>query len=272
MAAGASAAFDAAPYEQALAQVDPSASPRVQLTWPRGRAVGAPQSLAVLDSSFNPPTSAHLHLLQEASQRFGATHRLLLLAKNNADKAVSGATLAQRLKMMELLARSDDGKDGSSAIADADACATLCGVTAHPLFVDKACALQTLCGDDARIFMLVGFDTWMRITDPKYYPSGTLDDVLRSIFSKVEIVVASRDPSSASSLKGVSFEQQEAQIGKLSTEITRGRLHFLRTGEGMAALSSSAARDAFAQHDEQRALGMVPACVHDFIVQQQLYK
>eukprot|EP00965_Chrysotila_dentata_P258182 6213133-Pleurochrysis_carterae.AAC.5 len=71
MAAGASAAFDAAPYEQALAQVDPSASPRVQLTWPRGRAVGAPQSLAVLDSSFNPPTSAHLHLLQEASQRFG---------------------------------------------------------------------------------------------------------------------------------------------------------------------------------------------------------
>ena len=52
--------------------------------------------------------------------------------------------------------------------------AMLCGVTAHPLFVDKASALRALLPDrgDAtpeRIMMLVGYDTWIRIVDPKYY-------------------------------------------------------------------------------------------------------
>ena len=39
-----------------------------------------------------------------------------------------------------------------------------CGVTAHPLFVDKAAALQSLYGADTRVFLLVGYDTWVKET------------------------------------------------------------------------------------------------------------
>ena len=45
-------------------------------------------------------------------------------------------------------------------------------LTGHALFVDKAAALQALCAPGARVHMLVGFDTWIRITDPKYYGEG----------------------------------------------------------------------------------------------------
>ena len=58
----------------------------------------------------------------------------------------------------------------------------MCGLTAHALFVDKAAALRSLCdadagaaagaADRAKIYVLVGYDTWIRITDPKYYPDG----------------------------------------------------------------------------------------------------
>ena len=89
-----------------------------------------------------------------------AGRALLLLAKQNADKAVVGASLVQRMQMMELLA------------ADDDTGRTCCGLTGHALFVDKAAALQALCAPGARVHMLVGFDTWIRITDPKYYSEG----------------------------------------------------------------------------------------------------
>jgi hypothetical protein len=89
-----------------------------------------------------------------------AGRALLLLAKQNADKAVVGASLVQRMQMMELLA------------ADDDTGRTCCGLTGHALFVDKAAALQALCAPGARVHMLVGFDTWIRITDPKYYGEG----------------------------------------------------------------------------------------------------
>ena len=89
-----------------------------------------------------------------------AARALLLLAKQNADKAVVGASLVQRLQMMGMLANADDSGR------------TCCGLTAHPLFVDKAAALQALCAPGARVHMLVGFDTWIRITDPKYYGEG----------------------------------------------------------------------------------------------------
>ena len=89
-----------------------------------------------------------------------AGRALLLLAKQNADKPVVGASLVQRMQMMELLAAADEtGR-------------TCCGVTGHALFVDKAAALQALCAPGARVHMLVGFDTWIRITDPKYYGEG----------------------------------------------------------------------------------------------------
>ena len=48
-------------------------------------------------------------------------------------------------------------------IAAADPLSTMqCGVTAHPLFIDKATALQSLYGEGTRVYVLVGYDTWVR--------------------------------------------------------------------------------------------------------------
>ena len=75
-------------------------------------------------------------------------------------KPVVGASLVQRLETMEAL-----------AAAAEPAGSILCGVTAHPLVVDKAAALHAR-RDGVRIIVLVGFDTWVRIVEPKYYAPG----------------------------------------------------------------------------------------------------
>ncbi|KAI0733606.1 Nucleotidylyl transferase [Fomitopsis betulina] len=89
-------------------------------SWPHPRSRGAPGGVlrvAVLDSSFNPPSRAHLALVnvprpafahEDASDGTDYDAKLLLLSVRNADKqlAPGDATHAQRLEMMLLCARS----------------------------------------------------------------------------------------------------------------------------------------------------------------------
>ena len=132
--------------------------------------------------------------------------------------------------MMELVAANASPADS-----------VLCGVTAHPLFVDKATALRSLCpSGSTRVAILVGFDTWVRIIDPKYYPADGLEPALKQIFDAVEVVVASRDPSGASNLGEMSIEEQEARVNELPESVTCNRLHFVLNSAEMAPMSSSA--------------------------------
>ncbi|KAF9578828.1 hypothetical protein BGW38_005183 [Lunasporangiospora selenospora] len=66
-------------------------------------ATKSPIRIAVLDSSFNPPTRAHYQLLKAAAN-VGCDAVLLLLATNNADKGQMGAGAVERLEMMEAMA------------------------------------------------------------------------------------------------------------------------------------------------------------------------
>ncbi|KAF7946140.1 hypothetical protein EAE96_009144 [Botrytis aclada] len=71
-----------------------------------------PQTLYILDSSFNPPTLAHAHICLSAlndhysSSELGHTNArlLILLSTQNADKKISGASLEERLVGMECFA------------------------------------------------------------------------------------------------------------------------------------------------------------------------
>ena len=99
MDAASATSEDRQRLQQHLDGVDLAEPPRVELTY--GSGIGPADSLAVLDSSFNPPTRAHLHLLSMAAEELKLSHSLLLLAKQNADKPVLGASLVQRLEMME---------------------------------------------------------------------------------------------------------------------------------------------------------------------------
>lgn len=240
--------------------LDAKAPPRIELTYGSLGDEG-PVEVAVLDSSFNPPTRSHLNMLARAAQQRRFARTLLLLAKQNADKAVVGAGLVQRLEMMQAIAESAE-PPGSM----------LCGITAHGLFVDKAAALRDLFGSNSRIAMLVGFDTWIRIIDPKYYEKDGLEDVLRRIFDAFEVVVVSRDPSSAGNLDDdMSIEEQERLVQQMPADITRQRLHFMSIEPELSAFSSSAVRKAVASGDTGTVRSMLPDCLHAYVDAEGLY-
>jgi len=165
---------------------------RVLRTFPLNRHLSSStptpvKTLYVLDSSFNPPSKAHLAIARSAVQ---SDHRpgrepqrvLFLLATENADKAPKPAVFEDRLVMMCLLAQ--DLWASISSLSPSPAAVDI-GVIKKPFFVDKAkaidesgvyyCPLSASSAAAATESGLVeqvhltGFDTLVRIFDQKYY-------------------------------------------------------------------------------------------------------
>ena len=106
----------------------------------------SPVRISVLDSSFNPPTLAHLALANAASpfpSAPGYDAKLLLLSVRNADKLLQegDATLSQRVEMMSLLVAGIHHDDPSSPPNVA------VGLVDEPTFTAKFSALQRFLGD-----------------------------------------------------------------------------------------------------------------------------
>lgn len=115
-------------------------------------------ALAILDSSFNPPTLGHAAMVRDLAER-GVAHRaLLLLAIQNADKAPSPAAFPDRLAMMAAVA---------GELAERIPCAL--GLTRAPLFIDKVRQLRARFGDEAPLHLIIGDDTLLRLFAPRYY-------------------------------------------------------------------------------------------------------
>lgn len=167
------------------------------------------RTLVVLDSSFNPPTLAHMHMATSAAQDLRAQQRrgpttgdvrlLLLLAVNNADKAPKPAAFEERLLMMEAFARDIQrawrslerqtvAEGDEQAHHDYESTTTTLpvdiGLTTHPYFHDKSAAIaaspeydtpssQTSNDGEPHTgqLFLAGYDTLIRIFTPKYYTS-----------------------------------------------------------------------------------------------------
>ena len=64
------------------------------------RTSRSPGRVAVLPSAFNPPTIAHLHLLEQALRVEGVTLAAAMLSTRNVAKGVVGAGLADRVGML----------------------------------------------------------------------------------------------------------------------------------------------------------------------------
>ncbi|KAG5970448.1 hypothetical protein E4U55_001666 [Claviceps digitariae] len=164
-----------------------SASPSPPTPHPPPKGI---KTLIVLDSSFNPPTSAHAQMARSALRATGPNSRLLLLlAVRNADKGSGMAGLAWRLGMMEGLGREllaaaeeeeeeeeEDGRWGRGGAVDV-------GVTKMPFFGDKATSIAEVggyvglggMGQPEQVY-LCGFDTLVRILDGKYYGGAEAGD------------------------------------------------------------------------------------------------
>jgi len=162
---------------RAIDRLDPTGPPQAAIL--RQAPEGVQRSggvVGVMSASFNPPTRAHLRMTEEADRLCAFDEVLLLLARTNVEKDLYGAPLEARLLMMEALARPRP----------------FCSVAAvsHPRFVDKAAALVPLYPAGADICFIVGYDTLVRLFDPRYY--ADMRGELEGLFTRARFVAANR--------------------------------------------------------------------------------
>ncbi|CAI2170484.1 2716_t:CDS:1 [Funneliformis geosporum] len=233
-----------------------------------------PIRIAVLDSSFNPPTKAHLQLImksvtnihfqnnqpvtiqipekqrqikEQPSEFFDAC--LLLFAIKNADKMVtsSDASIVDRISMMEALAsyiRSTAQSDSLTAALQNLAV----GVTTHPIFTDKARAILTSLSKSSdnpsqsfSLYFIMGYDTIIRFFNPKYYTN--MPEELASFFETNSIICANR--------QGYGGEEAEEQFfcSEIFKEIVGGgeesgkKVIRIKLDDEIAKMSSTRVRE-----------------------------
>jgi nicotinamide-nucleotide adenylyltransferase len=232
--------------------------------------------ISVLDSSFNPPTLAHLALAKSQPAQGSYDARLLLLSIRNADKLLkpTDANLLQRLEMMAISTQDIDSdmpdsmRNAATAIID------------EPTFVGKSRNLLTFLRDHIasldkgslasppkiQLTFLQGFDTLERLFSPRYYAShSSMTTLLRGFFSPDHddstLVCAWRGDES----KDVSV------LPSLAKEfIDAGRIVLIDIGEKERQISSTEIRGKRARSDEGWKQFLTPRIAR-YVEEQKLY-
>ncbi|TLD30479.1 hypothetical protein PspLS_02675 [Pyricularia sp. CBS 133598] len=265
-----------------------------------------PSCIIVMDASFNPPTSAHMQMATSAIRSAGDrqhTRLLLLLAVNNADKAPKPASFEQRLAMMNALAQdvyeelSGDDEAGAAATGGDDDDSRFgidLALTTLPYFHDKSAALAAVeetafdPPPEGRHPMeqvfLIGYDTLIRLFDPKYYSrteNGEVVNGIREALSPLFGRARTRLTLRADADWGV----REEQLAYLD-EITHGdaleqagglkewasRIDVAEAGDAQGVVSSTSAREAAAGGDWARLRELVPPRVAAWVQDERLYQ
>ncbi|OBS27715.1 hypothetical protein FPOA_01657 [Fusarium poae] len=247
---------------------------RVLCTLPHTSNVPAPRRpgrpvrhLVVLDSSFNPPTLAHANMARTALKSEGQQRLMLLLSVNNADKAPKPASFPIRLSMMEAMGREllDEGVEIDVA------------VTTMPFFHDKAKAIAESgfyaaeTREQPTQTFLAGFDTIVRIFNPKYYNEG-IQNALRPFFEGCKVRVTTRPDETWGGV-----EEQRAWLTKERVEDVGGdgawvdRVEMVEGREGDEDVSSSRVRDVI-KSGQGSLDGLVGDEIQGWIEREALYK
>ena len=141
---------------------------------------------AVLPSAFNPPTRAHLRLLDLAEAVAGVEGGAALLTTRNVAKGIEGAALADRIGMLLAVRESRP------------ALAVLAANQAR--IVDQAAALRATWPEAAFDFVL-GYDTLVRLFDEQYY-EGAMEVELDPFFERHRVIAANRGDVTAADVSG----------------------------------------------------------------------
>lgn len=211
--------------------LDPTGPPRAAIVRRAPEGIrGSGGRLGVMSASFNPPTRAHVRMAEEAGRLCGFGETLFVLAKTNVEKGLYGAPLEARLLMIDALA----GSRPSCSVA----------AVSHPRFVDKAAALRACYPPGAEICFIVGYDTLVRLFDPKYYADMPAD--LRRMFASCRFVAANRGEHPSETVRRflerpecrefadrITVMELDARHAGMSSSEVRERL---RTGEGTSDL------------------------------------
>ena len=167
-------------------ELDPGSTPQISWVYRASEPIAkGGKRLGVFSASFNPITVAHVKMIEEARARFGLEEILLLLAKANVDKGVFGLSLEERLLMLK-----------AYAMACKDFSVVACS---HGRYVDKIEALKAELPPGTQFSFIVGYDTLVRIFDPRYYTD--LHTELRALFGQCRFIVANRAAHNLHSVK-----------------------------------------------------------------------
>jgi nicotinate (nicotinamide) nucleotide adenylyltransferase len=186
------------------------------------RSMRRPQLLGVLAGSFNPPTIAHLELVQAAVSQ--VDELLCVVPSVLPHKEFFGATLEQRLEMLAAL---DDRAGVGCSIASSE----------KGLFTDIARECREHYGADTRLYFVCGRDAAERILGWDYGRPGVVEEMLQEF----ELLVAAR---SGEFRPPVEF---------------RHRVHALNLRAAYDEVSSTEVRDRIARGDLWEHL--VPAAI-----------
>ena len=211
----------------------------------------------VLDSSFNPPHLAHYALAKEALKfKYNNLETpkdelslLLLLSVKNADKVLeTPAAYDHRLNMMLLMAQYlEKNLDVHVSI----------GLTNHAKFVDTSVALinylKTYFAKEyhsIKVTFAVGFDTLVRILDPKYYLPDLLLDLLQEFMTTTDLFCLTRSENVESYQEQMDYFGQ-LRHGKLDNipKAWADNIHVMsveQDRDGVGLVSSTSVRAAFA--------------------------
>ncbi|KAG8213089.1 hypothetical protein J3R82DRAFT_11485 [Butyriboletus roseoflavus] len=227
--------------------------------------------------------------------------RILLLSVRNADKVLrpGDATFVQRLEMMRLLSydvRSPDAVGSGDESSQTSANVAI-AIIDEPTFVGKSTRLlrflqtrlstiefshhpnSTSDGPDAsyifpspKLTFLLGFDTFVRLFSPKYYPSEqAMVQMLRTFLSldqeDCRIVCAYRRNATADKTPQ---EIQDRTFEVAHEFITSNRITFIDIGPEEQTYSSSEVRAKVAAGDGtwQR---LVSDAIANYIIKQGIY-
>ena len=248
----------------------------------------SPKTLYVLDSSFNPPTRAHLRICTSAllndRPNAGSKRLLLLLATQNADKAPKPAAFEQRLAMMSIFA--EEMVEDFKAEAGRQSVVIDVGVTKEARFVDKARVIEE-CGhysaiddagaeDSVEQVHLTGFDTLLRLLDVKYYPPNHTLAPLERLFKKHRVRVTRRTGDAWGATEQQDEYMTKLQRGEMEAKGGKGewtkRIELVNgRNEGEEIVSSTKVREASKRRDEVALMKLVTEGVGKWILHERLY-
>ncbi len=207
---------------------------------PQGLPAHGVKRLGVLGGAYNPITHAHLLIAETVVECLGIHEVLFCLPQVPPHKDIFGASLEQRLAMMQLAV---DDRPYASV-----------GLSSHGLFIDMYQALCHVYPPDTEVFFITGRDAAERILSWNY---DDAEAALRQMFTAFHLVVCDRE--------GV-FQLPDDPL----LQPYHDRIHRCPVATNLDHISSTAVRQQLQHGDAIDAL--VPPAVAAYIQRHGLYR
>ena len=169
-------------------QLDPNGEPQIRWVYRAAQHIKeGGRRLGIFSGSFNPLTVAHIKMIEAAQSKYDLDEILLILARANVDKGVFGLSLADRLLMLKAYTAN---RENFSVAA-----------CSHGKFIEKIEALKPAYPSGTHFSFVVGYDTFVRLFDSKYYTD--LHAALEALFDQCRFIVANRQDYDAAAVRQV---------------------------------------------------------------------